>query len=102
MATTPTESALGRIQTARSESVPQDAPRTRYIPASDWNKHHPWPTPGGLRWLIFHGHQNGFARCTRKIGARVLIDEAAFLDWVDSQPIRPRSCSRRVGAGTQS
>jgi hypothetical protein len=58
-------------------------PRTRYIPAADWNKYHPWPPAGGLRHLIFHADKNGFRKCFRKIGSRVLIDESAFFAWVD-------------------
>jgi hypothetical protein len=55
---------------------------TRYIPVPDWNKYHTWPPVGGLRNLIFHKHKNGFAKVVKKVGKRVLIDEAAFFEWV--------------------
>ena len=29
---------------------------------------------------------NGLARAIRKVGRRVLIDEIAFMEWVDSRP----------------
>lgn len=61
------------------------APPTRLIPIPDWNFHHPWPPIGGLRHLIFHADQNGFSKAIRRIGRRVLIDEAAFFQWVDEQ-----------------
>lgn len=54
---------------------------TRLIPAADWNNFHPWPPLGGLRHLIFHADENGFRSVVRKIGRRVLIDEAAFFEW---------------------
>lgn len=55
---------------------------TRYITVPDWNKHHEWPPLGGLRNLIFHKDTNGFAKAVKKVGKRVLIDEAAFFEWV--------------------
>lgn len=55
------------------------------IPVPDWNNHHPWPPIGGLRHLIFNAHTNGFNKVIRRIGRRVLIDEAAFFEWVDEQ-----------------
>ena len=55
---------------------------SRIIPVTEWNKHHPWPTEGGLRHLIFHENENGFHKCIRRIGRRVLIDEHAFFEWV--------------------
>ena len=58
---------------------------TRYIPVPNWNNHHEWPPIGGLRNLIFNKDKNGFAKVIKKIGKRVLIDEAAFLEWVANQ-----------------
>lgn len=58
---------------------------TRYIPVPNWEKHHDWPRIGGLRHLIFNKHSNGFDKVVIKVGKRVLIDEAAFFNWVASQ-----------------
>lgn len=44
---------------------------------------HPAFTQGGLRYLIFNAHCNGMSVCLRRIGRRVLIDEAAFFAWVE-------------------
>jgi len=60
-------------------------PRRRLVPVPDWNKFHTWPPAGGLRHLIFFGNSNGFDSVVRRIGRRVLIDEAAFFAWVDQQ-----------------
>lgn len=62
-----------------NESLP------KLIPVTKWNEHHQFPPIGGLRHLIFHEKANGFARCIRRIGRRVLIDEAAFFEWVEAQ-----------------
>ena len=56
---------------------------TKLIPVTDWGKHHPWPPVGGLRHLIFHSKANGFDKAIRRIGRRVLIDEAAFFEWAE-------------------
>ena len=58
------------------------SPQSRLIPVTDWAKHHPWPPVGGLRHLIFHGKTNGFSAVVRRVGRRVLLDEAAFFAWV--------------------
>lgn len=59
--------------------------KTRLIPASKWNKYHPWPPIGGLRHLIFHASTNGFDKVVKRIGRTVLIDENYFFEWVDQQ-----------------
>ena len=57
----------------------------KLIPVTEWNVHHSWPPVGGLRHLIFHAERNGFNMCVRRVGRRVLIDEAAFFGWVEAQ-----------------
>ncbi len=65
--------------------MPSTSNTTQLIPASDWPKRHAWPPIGGLRHLIFHAKSNGFEGVIRRIGRRVLIDEAAFFDWVQER-----------------
>ncbi|HBC0463165.1 TPA: hypothetical protein I8Y81_000288 [Legionella pneumophila] len=57
----------------------------RYIPVTNWNDYHIWPPLGGIRYLIFHKEKNGFNKVIKKVGKRVLIDEAAFFEWVANQ-----------------
>lgn len=59
----------------------------RLIPASSWNEHHAWPPAGGLRHLIFFAKSNGFNTVIRRVGRRVLIDEAAFFAWVEQKGV---------------
>lgn len=59
-------------------------PTTRLIPVTQWPAHHAWPPIGGLRHLIFHAAINGFDAVIRRVGGRVLIDEAAFFAWTKS------------------
>ena len=58
-------------------------PPTRLIPVTEWPASHPWPPEGGLRHLIFHAKTNGFSSVIRRVGRRILIDEAAFFQWVE-------------------
>ena len=60
-------------------------PTTQLIPVSRWNDRHSWPPIGGLRHLIFFAGTNGFDKVICRIGRRVLIDEAAFFSWANSQ-----------------
>ena len=71
------EAAAQRAPTAGTDQ------RGPFIPVTDWNQRHPWPPIGGLRHLIFHATSNGFDKVIRRVGRRVLIDEAAFFAWVD-------------------
>lgn len=63
------------------------ATTTKLIPVTAWPAHHAWPPIGGLRHLIFHARSNGFDAVVRRVGGRVLIDEKAFFDWVNSQEV---------------
>lgn len=65
------------------------SPSARLIPVTEWNQHHSWPPLGGLRWLIFKESINGFHRVVRRVGRRVLIDEAAFFEWVRNGAATP-------------
>ena len=57
----------------------------RFIPLTEWPKHHSWPPVGGLRHLVFYADQNGFDKVIRRAGRRVLIDEQAFFQWLEEQ-----------------
>lgn len=62
-------------------------PETRLIPINQWHERHPWPPAGGLRHLVFHAPKNGFDAVVRRVGRRVLIDEAAFFAWVEKKNV---------------
>ena len=57
--------------------------QTKLIPVTEFSKIHGWPPIGGLRHLIFNEHKNGFHKCVRRIGKRVLINESEFFKWVE-------------------
>jgi len=72
-----TAAALNELQ--------QKQPSSHLIPVPDWNKYHSWPPQGGLRHLIFNEKTNGFASAFKRVGRRVLIDEAEFFACVERQ-----------------
>lgn len=57
----------------------------KLIPVTKWPEHNPWPSVAGLRHLIFNSRTNGFEKVLRRIGSRILIDEAEFFAWVDEE-----------------
>lgn len=59
--------------------------KRRLIPVAGWPKFHLWPSVAGLRALIFNSRQNGFEKCLRRCGRRILIDEAEFFMWLDAR-----------------
>lgn len=52
---------------------------------------HDWPE-GGLRHLIFH-KPDGFERCIRRVGRKILIVEEEFFQWIEriNRPVGARS-----------
>lgn len=40
-------------------------------------------TEGAIRSLIFYRERNGFASVVRKLGKKIILDEAAFLEWIE-------------------
>lgn len=55
------------------------------IPVTQWQAKEGYPSTAGLRWLIFNEKTNNFHKCVRRIGRRVLIDRAAFYEWVKEE-----------------
>lgn len=42
-------------------------------------------TESSIRWLIFNAKTNGFDRCIRRVGKRVIIDLDCFEQLLDEQ-----------------
>lgn len=73
----------------------QTTVNTRFIPANKWNEAgHLYPADEGeLRWLLRNREINGLteAKAVIKVGRRLLINERAFLAWIESQVEAPGS-----------
>lgn len=56
-----------------------------YMTVQQLSEKYPAFTVSGIRWALFNKEQNGLRSAVRKVGRKVLIDEAAFVDWVESK-----------------
>jgi len=45
---------------------------------------HPAFTEGSIRWMIFNSKFNGASVWIRKVGRKILIDDAAFVNWINA------------------
>jgi hypothetical protein len=62
-------------------------PQWSYLTVNQLSEKHPAFTLGGRRSLIFNESINGLASSGAivRIGRKVLIDEAKFFHWIESQ-----------------
>ena len=65
--------------------------KRRLIPLTAWPSQHIYPPLEQLRALVFNSKTNGFERCIRRVGKRILIDEAQYFNWVDEQKLNQES-----------
>ncbi len=61
-----------------------------YLTVKQFAQKHPAFPTGGLRYLIFHEDDNGFHKCIRRIGRKILIYEEAFFEWLENQNGDPK------------
>jgi hypothetical protein len=45
---------------------------------------HPAFSENSLRWIIFNSRFNGSSAFLRRVGRKILIDDEAFVAWIDS------------------
>ena len=50
-----------------------------------FSEKHPAFSQASLRHLIFYAQKNGFERCLRRAGRKILILESEFFAWLDDQ-----------------
>lgn len=88
-------------QQLRAEANPPNVspavPHNRLIRLIDWPNYHPWPSIAGLRHYVHNAHHNGFKKVYHKVGATLIINEAAFFEWVrerDGLPTTPEPTQR--------
>lgn len=62
--------------------------KTRYIPLTKWPDFHVWPPVSGLRSMVINSKKNGFDVVLKRVGGKLLIDEAAFFKWVEDQQVK--------------
>lgn len=55
----------------------------RYLTVRQTAERYPAFTQGSIRWIIFNKDHNQFASVIRKLGKKIVIDEAEFVAWVE-------------------
>jgi hypothetical protein len=73
------------IPSGTTPDRPGHVPATRYLSLKECARAHPAFTEAGLRWLRFNQGINGFERAFLRVGRKVVVDEAAFLEAVRRQ-----------------
>lgn len=58
----------------------------KYATVKEIPKHYPGIfSEASIRWLIFNEKENGFGRCIKRIGRKILIDLNEFDKWIGEQ-----------------
>ena len=57
----------------------------RLLTVNQFAEEHKFVTSAGLRFIIFNENSNGAKKAIKRIGRKVLIDEAAFFQWIEEQ-----------------
>lgn len=91
----------GKKEVLKKSHGDSDAMAKKWLSVQQFSAKYPVFTENSLRALIFSSKPrlrargksenevipgNGLAHAIRKVGRRVLIDEVAFMEWVDSRP----------------
>lgn len=57
----------------------------RYVTVKQCPSNYPVFSENSIRWLIFNEHSNGFSRCVKRIGRKILIDTFELENWISEQ-----------------
>jgi len=61
--------------------------KTHYLTVKQLSEKYPAFPQGGIRSWIF-SDKNGFSKCLRRVGKKILISEQDFHAWLDSQNLQ--------------
>lgn len=65
--------------------TPANVPTNRFLTVKQFPSYCEAFSESGLRWLIFNEKANGFCRCIRRVGRKILIDVVEFENWISEQ-----------------
>ena len=57
--------------------------KTHYLTVKQLSEKYPAFPQGGIRSWIF-ADKNGFSKCLRRVGKKILINEQIFMDWLEN------------------
>ncbi len=61
--------------------------QTTYLTVKQLSEKYPAFPQGGVRSWIF-SDKNGFSKCIRRVGKKILISESSFLHWLEGQSLQ--------------
>ena len=67
------------------ESDAEKIAASNYLTPKQLPQKYPAFTESSIRYMIFHEHSNGFHRCIRRVGKKILISEKNFIQWIEAQ-----------------
>ncbi len=56
---------------------------SKYLTVKQMADRHPAFSESSLRYHIFNEHTNGFSKVIIRVGRKVLLNEEAFLGWIE-------------------
>ena len=57
----------------------------KYLTIAQTSEAHPAFSQSSLRNIITKAHDNGFNSVIKRVNTRVLIEESAFIEWIEVQ-----------------
>jgi hypothetical protein len=70
---------------ASTTSLPENRPDKVYLTPRQLPSRFPAFTESSIRYLIFNCETNGFKKCIKRVGRKLLIDEQQFINWIEAQ-----------------
>jgi hypothetical protein len=61
--------------------------KTHYLTVKQLSEKYPAFPQGGVRSWIFQD-KNGFSKCLRRVGKKILISEPLFVQWLENQQVQ--------------
>ena len=58
-----------------------------YLTVKQMAAKHPAFSESSLRYLIFNETKNGIDRAIKRVGRKILINEALFFEWLEGQDV---------------
>lgn len=58
---------------------------SNFLTVKQFAQKYPAFSEASLRYNIFHEEKNGFDKAIKRVGKKILIDEEAFLNWIEAQ-----------------
>lgn len=73
------------LENQNANCLANTKPDKIYLKPSQIPSRHPAFSEASIRYLIFNAETNGFKKCIKRLGRKLLIEEGAFLEFLENQ-----------------